>query len=181
MPTAIVPNPGEQPDLELWRNVSAGRVFLKQFNQRGELVDHLINGGKTFNISPKERRINQEMAATEELDVFSNGMLSPVKLIETEEDTAAIANNPNLMAESEMSEIFSGHHKTFAKRVADISNPVTLQRLLEVAASDDVDAKVSQVDLIKARLEEVAPSLYSEVVTTSISGGSTGMNPTTPR
>lgn len=168
-----------EPDLELWRNVSAGRVVLKRFNQRGELTDVMVGGGKTFDLSPKERRINQEMAATEGLDVFSNGMLSPVRLIESEEDTAAIVSNPNLMAESEMAEIFSVHHKTFEKRLSEISNPVTLSRLLEVAG--EVDAGVSKVNAVQARLHEVAPSLYSEVASTSIGSGPTEMTATTPK
>lgn len=166
---------------ESWKNTTAGRIFLKKYNQRGELAAEMIPGGKVFQISPKERRINTEMAAGPELDFFSNGQLTPVRLIDTEEDAKEIASNPNLMAESEMVDLFKGHWKSFEARVNDIGNLTTLQRLLEVAQSDAVDAKVRQMEAIKARIDEISPAGHVEITHAGSVDERTGLKPVTPR
>lgn len=140
---------------ETWKNNGAGRHFLKTLNSKGEFTDLRIDGNKTFHISPEDRRINQEIAANEELDMFKNGAFSPVRLIESDEDTQEIASNPNLMTEDDMKAIFKGNWKVFDKQVADISNSRTLDRLLEVA--HDIDATVRQVDAIRSRQQKLSP------------------------
>lgn len=148
-------------ELETWKNGTRSLIFIKQYNQRGELHDVMVGPGKVIHISPKERRINQEIAANENQDLFSNGLLTPVRLIETEADAKEIAANPNLMTETEMRDLFKAHFKTFEKRVNEVKNPIALQRLLEIA--EEVDAKSSQVKAINERLAEVSPALYSEI------------------
>lgn len=166
---------------ESWKNTTAGRIFLKKYNQRGELASEMVPGGKVFQISPVERRINTEMAALPELDFFSNGQLTPVRLIETEEDAKEIASNPNLMAESDMVDLFKGHWKTFEARVGEINNLTTLRRLLEVGQSSEVDAKVRQVDVIKAKIEEISPAEHVEINHAGSVDERTGLKPVTPR
>lgn len=150
-----------EKELETWQNVGRGRAVLKQFNQRGELHDVMITGGKVFHLTPKERRINEEIAANEDLNMFRNGMLAPVKLIETEEDAKELAENPNVMGETEMRSLFKAHHKTFEKRVGEIKNPVVLGRLRDLASEEN--ATLKQVELIDARINEVHPKGYIEV------------------
>lgn len=166
-------------DFETWKNSTAGRVVLKKFNQRGELSDEMMSGGKVFHIKPQERRINQEMAATPELDMFSNGQLTPVRLIETEEDAKEIASNPNLLSESDMKDLYKGHWKTFESKVAEISNINTLERLLEIGS--EVDAKVRQIDVIKARVEELNPVEHTEINHAGSVDERTGLRPVSPR
>lgn len=166
-------------EFESWKNSTPGRVVLKKYTQRGDLGDEMIAGGKVFHISPKERRINQEMAATPELDMFQNGFLTPVRLIETEEDAKEIASNPNLMSETEMADLFKGHWKTFESRVSEVSNLNTLNRLLEVAST--VDAKVRQVEVIRARIEEISPEDHVEIAHAGSTDPMTGLRSVTPR
>lgn len=149
---------------ETWKNSTRSKVVLKRQDRLGNLVDEVIAGGKTFHITPNERRLNQEMAISEDMDVFQNGLLSPVRLIETSEDAEEIRSNPNLISESEMTDLYKTKTiATFRDKVEGISNPVVLQRMLELASSDDVNATVKQVEAVKSHLREIAPSLYSEV------------------
>jgi hypothetical protein len=166
-------------DLETWKNATLGRVVLKKYNQRGELSDEMVGGGRVFHISPKERRINQEMAANSDLDMFKNGQLTPVRLIDTEEDAKELASNPNAMSETEMHELFKGNWKTFDARVQQVSNAVTLQRMLQVAS--EMDATLRQVEVVKARLEEIAPSEITEITPAGSVDERTGLRPVTPR
>lgn len=166
-------------EFETWKNATLGRVVLKKYNQRGELSDEMMPGGKVFHIKPAERRINQEMAALPELDMFQNGQLTPVRLIDTEEDAKEIASNPNLLSESEMRDLFKGHWKTFESKVSEVSNLTTLERLLQVA--NEVDAKVRQVEVIQARIAEINPVEHVEINHAGAVDERTGLRPVTPR
>jgi hypothetical protein len=148
-------------ELETWENISHSRFVLKKFSARGELQGELINGKRKFHVTTRERHINQEIAATPGLDPFSNGMFAPVRLLDTTEDAAEIAANPNLLGESDMVDLVKGRVDSLKKRLADVENSVVLQRLLEVAKEQDVQA--SKLDAIKARIDEVSPSIAVEI------------------
>lgn len=156
----------EEQKLETWRNITRGRVVLQKYNSQGHLIDELIGGERQFHVTPAERRLNQERCANEELDPFANGTFAPVRLIDGEEDAKALADNPNVMSDSAMDDLFSAKGATpaFIERVNSISNPVTLNRMLAVA--NERDASVKQVDAIRARLEQVSPLLAVEVTAT---------------
>jgi hypothetical protein len=153
-PQPLIAAPAET---EAWRNSTAATVVLKKFNQLGQLDEERVIGGRSVVLTPHERRINQEMAASESLDVFKNGMLSPVRLLDSEEDTEEIKANANAMSEPAMKALFKSQIKTFKAKVEEISNPNTLNRLLEIA--NEVDASIRQADTIKERLAEVTPKV----------------------
>jgi hypothetical protein len=146
------------PDLESWSNATRGTVFLRRFDHRGELNRiESVQSGKTFHLSPEERRINSEMAAEQDLDVFRNGTLTPVRLIEDSAEARELASNPNVMSETDMRALLKVHPKTFESKIKAVRNPVTLERLLAVAHEED--ASIKRVESVQARLAEVAPHL----------------------
>lgn len=108
--------------------------------------------------------LNSDRAANEKLDMFRNGVLNPVRLIDGADDPVyqEIASNPNLMGESDLRDMFNLHWKTFEKKLADISNPITLKRLLAIAEEDGVKVTVNQHKAVQARIEEVDPSAAVE-------------------
>lgn len=148
-------------DLETWENISRGRHVIKKFSVRGDLMDEMIGGQRKFHLTTRERQLNMERAATSALDPFSNGMFTPVHLLDSTEDAEQIASNPNLIGETEMVELVKGHVKTLTKRIGDVTNPIVLQRLLQVATESDVS--VGKVAAIEARIEEMSPSQVVEV------------------
>jgi hypothetical protein len=145
----------EAQQLEAWLNAGKSRVFINRYDAKGKIRQELIAPGKTFHLSTAERRLNQEMAANEKLDLFRNGMLQPVRLIEGTEDAQALTENPNLLQQGEEESIFKLHWRTFEKRIAEIDNITTLERILEAATGD---ATVRQINQIKARLLELTPA-----------------------
>jgi hypothetical protein len=149
-------------EIETWENTTKGRVFVRKFDARGQLAGELVGAGRSFHLTPQERRINQEMAASEGLDVFKNGILQPVRLLEGDEDYEEIASNPNHVSDSDIRKMVKSHHKTFEKRLSEIQNPSALQRVLEIAKAED--CSISTEAKIKTRLQELSPSLYEEVV-----------------
>jgi hypothetical protein len=96
-----------------------------------------------------------------------NGILTPIRLIEGSENSAEIASNPNLISEEDMRKLFGQHWKQFQGRVNEITNVTTLSRLL--AMTDEVDATVKQVQVIKDRIAEVQPNSFVEVSTVNSS------------
>lgn len=164
----------DETDFEQWENTTAGRISLKFYNQQGMLQDKLIDSYRKFQITPKERRLNQEMAAGRDLDHFANGILSPVRLIESAEDTAAIRSNPNLVTEDEMKDLMKSRSaKAFTERIEAITNPYALKRMLELANADD-NATARQVNAIKDRLKTVSPSSFQEIETVGGPGPARG-------
>lgn len=159
---------------ETWQNVTAGRVVINRMDHRGELTKtDLIDSGKKFNLSTEERKLNQELAARADMDVFSNGALQPVRILDSVEDAREIASNPNLMTDAELRALMKPSVKTpqFADKIAGITNTAALDRLLAMA--EEEDATISKVQAIRNRVREVSPDLFQErqVVSTSPDGG----------
>jgi hypothetical protein len=176
----------DEGDFESWQNATRGRVVITKLDARGQKRHDMVGPGKIFHVTPRERRMNQELAANEDQDVFMNGTLQPVRLLEGTEDAKEIAASPNHISETDVKGLFKAHHKTFEKRVAEITNPATLERLLEVAREDEVNATVRQVELVQARLAEVAPNMADERTPVVVDGNpgsspETGLKPVTPR
>jgi hypothetical protein len=153
---------------ETWRNETRGRVGVVRFDRRGELTHELIRGGGTVYLTPDERALNQDRAATEQLDVFKNGTMVPVKLLDSSENAAEILANPNLKSEQDLRDLFKLQWKKFEVEVGKISNETTLNRLKDIAREGD--ATIKQVSVIEARLAEVNPSVAVDVTVQSYSG-----------
>lgn len=150
---------------ESWKNVGQGRIYILRQDRLTGLSKHeLVNAGRTFQISKEERQLNQENAANDDLDIFANGMLVPVRLLEGDEESEALATNPQYLAESELGSLFDLHWKQFEKRVSELRSPVTLDRLKD--AGKERDATVKQMAVIEARLAELLPDheLHTEPV-----------------
>lgn len=139
-------------EYETWRSSIPGTIVVKKYDRRGDVVEEVVLGNRSFQITPDERLFNQDLAATSEQDPFRNGMMQPVRLLDGTEDAAEIASNPNLLSESDMVTMFKAHYKTFESRIKQITNISTLTRLREVA--EEVDATMKQVGLIDLRLKE---------------------------
>lgn len=153
---------------ETWCNSSRGKVVIWKQDSRGDYKDHLISAEQKFVLSREDRIYNMDQAASVEQDNFSNGTLSPVRLLEGTEDAKEFASNPNLLSETDAKGLFKAHWKTFESKIGAISNANTLHRLMEVA--EEVDASMKQVKIIKARLDELEPNRFVEVTSTPISG-----------
>jgi hypothetical protein len=151
-----------EPDadsIETWQNVTRGRVVINRIGAMGAKRPDMIGAGKTFHVTPLERRINQEAAANPDLDVFLNGTLQPVHLPQGNgEDYTAITENPNLLGDDkQVARLFKANDDVFAERLGEIKNASALERLKDLANQDATGARVSQLRMIEARITQVAP------------------------
>lgn len=139
-------------ELETWQSNIKGRVVVSRRGEYGVERDEMVPGGKKLHITPSDRRMNQERAATPELDVFSNGMLVPIQIGEA---ASEFASNPNLLTEDDIREIVKGHPKTFEKRLSEIKNLSIVEKMLDIAKEEDCTVK--RVEAIQARQDELSP------------------------
>lgn len=174
---------GMVEEQEVWENPGKGRVAIKKYDVNGRERVDLIGGGRKFSITPRERKLNQELVAVEHLDVFTNGTLRPVRLLEGDEDAKVIASNPNHLSESDMADLLKAHWKVFDERVEKINNVGTLERLLEVAQDETVGATVRAVAKLHERLSALRPSEVQETTQVGASNDALagGIKAVTPR
>jgi hypothetical protein len=153
------------PGLEAWRNTLRGRVIVMRTVAYGEVVREVISGGATFFITPADRRMNQAKAATPPQDVFTNGTLEPVSLIDSEPDTAKLLANPNILSSAQMRRMFRIKGDAFAESVSKITHAATLARMREMCENPGIDARISQVSAIDARIAAVSSKTSDSIRT----------------
>lgn len=161
-------------DYEQWKSAIKGTIVLKRFDRKGDTINEVVAAGKSISLLPEERRLNQEIAAEPGLDPFQNGMLIPVKLLETADDYDDLQGNPNHLSESDMRALLANPKKldVLEAAIAELENPTTLQRLRAIAEEPEVDATVRQLRIIDARIAGLGGnSTYIEVETLTTSDG----------
>jgi hypothetical protein len=145
-PEGLPPEPG----IETWVNVSAGLVHLIKIGEYGRRETELVYGGRTFAITPQERRLNQSQIFDPiKNDPFSNGSFKPLVLLDDEKDTAILRANPNVLDDDAITELFALSGDAFNERLLTITNANAIDRLIDVARKPDTGASVQQVHILE--------------------------------
>lgn len=144
-------------DKETWKNAGAGEIWIKVTDPVTRRVKHQpVRAGNKVLISTRDRQINQDDAASPDKDFFTNGTLTPVRLIDTAEDYQEIASNPNLLSEDDMQEILKMRSiAKFRERLGEITNTIALNRMQEMAESEEVNVTLAHSKALKARIQEL--------------------------
>lgn len=145
--------------VEMWRNITPGTVVISRVGEYGRRVDELVRGGRTFSITPAERRMNQNGVARADMDMFTNGTLQPVALLDDEFDTDLLRQNPNTIDEKDLPRILRLRGEAFSQRIGQITNPQTIARLLEVAREPRHNVTLAQYEALKGRELELRGEL----------------------
>lgn len=144
------------PKVETWLNTSLGTKWYKCFDVQGRETTKVVRGGHTFVLSTLERQMNQETALPHQ-DLFRNGTF--VLKRGSDETRREEIDSPNSLTDAELEQIHRevtfGEGKIEAYLVA-MDSLTTLQRLREVFAADG-DSKKTDMDAIKARMQELNP------------------------
>lgn len=149
------------PEMETWRNVTKGTTFIRRYDDFGRPRDEIVPANGVIRITPEDRRLQSDNASAPGYDIFHNGTMQPVRLLEGHEDTAELLENPNARTETEINEMFQLHWKKFETALQEISNSTLLQRILEVAEERD-GTTIKQLNTIKQRLMEADPHYVVE-------------------
>lgn len=147
----------QKSDVETWRNDTHGIVTINRVGEYGRKVVDIVHGGRTFELTPQERRMNQHACANTTLDMFTNGTLRPIDLIEDEPDTELLKTNPNTFSDEDLPKLFRLKAIQFAERIGLITNSAVLSRIAELARDPGLEATLAQYEAIKAREVELGP------------------------
>lgn len=151
-------NPDTVPvdsDVETWRNVTAGIVVISRVGEYGRRFGESVQGGRTFQITPHERRQHQMACALPDLDPFTNGTLQPIELIDGEPDSEVLRNNPNMLTDGDVPRLFGMRGTTFAERVGRITNTSVIERLLDEARGRSATVTLEQYETLRDRAKEL--------------------------
>jgi hypothetical protein len=135
--------------VESWKNIGASMVHIIKIAEYGRRESDLIYGGRLFTVTPQERRLNQSQCHDPANDPFTNGTFSPVALLEDEPDTTKLRNNPNVLDERDVQQLFAVSGEVFSERLVAITNPAAVDRLVEAAKRPETGASVQQLDILK--------------------------------
>lgn len=139
-------------------NASKGKAAVLKYDRYNNLIQELVSSGKNIQITREEREINQERAASSVLDLFANGIMVPIRLVDPE-DEKEFAENPNLMTDDDLRVMFAMQWREFDAKLVTISNAYTLNRLLDISKDETVKASVRQATQIENRLKSITPEL----------------------
>lgn len=145
--------------VETWRNTLAGKVVINRVGEYGRRIADIVHGGRTFQITPQERRMNQSAAASADQDLFTNGTLAPVTLIDGEPDTEFLRTNPNALSEEDLPKLFQLTIAEFTDRIGKITASTPIGRLIELARDPSYNATLAQYEALKARDIELQGAL----------------------
>jgi len=142
-------------DKETWSNIGKGDVFILTYDHKGALRSVPIRAGQSLTIAVEERQLNQDRAASSDMDIFSNGRLAPMRLVDSADDYEEIASNPNHLTESDMLEILKSKGKIFNERLNEITNVIALERMHELASDESVNVSMAQFRTLESRLADI--------------------------
>ncbi len=148
-------NPMDQApkQVEVWKNMSKGMRWYTRFDIAGRETDGKVMGGRTFTLTPFERQINQEKAATPELDLFRNGTFLLVREADdtVKEEIRSSDSMTQNEIESKVLEVMADPDQLDVV-LAEMKSPVTLDRFHEFAIAHGLEG--SMVEKIEAAFHE---------------------------
>ncbi len=140
---------------ETWLNPNAYPIYLMITERNGAKVDRAVRPGAKVEIRASDRRDLQARKLNPKKDPFTNGKLVPVQLIDDPEEFEILANNPNVVEDSEITAFVKGKIAALRDFLAEVENPLIVRRAMDIAGEEDVHP--NKVKAIQARLDELDP------------------------
>jgi hypothetical protein len=149
--------------LEVWKNTTHGMRWCKYHDRSGNENTRIVNSKRTFSITPLDRQLNQDIAATPQLDLFRNGTFELVR--EAGDTNLEEIQSSDSLTENEviaLSVETLGSPEKVDYYLRDIRSPIALNRVLDQYVADDVDK--SAIEYVKAKIAKFDPSVRAAVV-----------------
>jgi hypothetical protein len=131
------------PNVEVWRNAANGPRWYIVYDVHGRESSKVVGSGRTFSLTVFERQVNQEKAATPDLDLFRNGGFILEKAAEDTVETEFAS--PNARTDAELEELaldLMGGHQEIDKVLRDLTSATTLNRLMEQLVAEGADSSL---------------------------------------
>jgi hypothetical protein len=144
--------------LEVWKNTTTGMRWAKFHDRGGNEQTKLVQGGRTFAITPFDRQVNQDMAATPSQDLFRNGTFTLVKA--AEDTNMDEIKSPDSLTDNELaalSQEIQGTPERVDYFTKDIVAPIALGHLVEQLVVDG--APKEAIAFVKAKRDKFDKSV----------------------
>jgi len=144
--------------LEVWKNTTTGMRWAKFHDRGGNEQTKLVQGGRTFAITPFDRQVNQDMAATPAQDLFRNGTFTLVKA--AEDTNMDEIKSPDSLTDNELaalSQEIQGTPERVDYFTKDIVAPIALGHLVEQLVVDG--APKDAIAFVKAKRDKFDKSV----------------------
>ncbi len=155
--------------IEVWKNQAAGMRWYKILDRQGHEVGKTVQGYRTFTLTPFDRQINQDKAATPQQDLFRNGNFVLIKkAIDTHMDEI---ESPDSFTDAELTTLVHevlAKDKTIEAAIHFVESAVTLGRLMDELVIED--APKSYIDTVRAKKESKEDTVATERVYVSEGG-----------
>jgi hypothetical protein len=166
-------------EVEIWRNTTAGMTFVTRIGEYGKNETELVYSGRTFSLTPAERRLNQHRSASRDLDLFTNGTFQPVSLVDGEPDNERLTQNPNTFSDEDIQDLLVLRGEAFQERINAVTSQAVLSRILDLAREPRYEATLAQYEALKLRQMALRGEL--DDAPTDTSGNGELPKPVTPR
>ncbi len=147
--------------IEVWKNQAAGMRWYKILDRQGYEIGKTVHGYRTFTLTPFDRQINQDKAASPEQDLFRNGNFVLIKkAVDTHMDEI---ESPDSFTDAELTTLVHevlAKDKTIEAAIHFVESPVTLGRLLDELVIED--APKSYLDVVRAKKESKEATVAAE-------------------
>ena len=129
---------------EVWKNQASGMRWCQRTDRQGKEAAKLVQGGKTFTITPFDRQNNQDAAATPEQDLFRNGTFVLVKAAkDTNMDEIESPDSLTDLEVQGMVHDIMAKTKTVEQTIRNIKSPIALNRLYtQLVLEEDIPKSV---------------------------------------
>lgn len=145
----------DQVTKEIWKNASAGLRHYIALSAIGEQISRTVNAGRTFTITPLERRLNQEAVYDAKVDPFRDGTFLMVR--ETDDTVMDEIESPNSVTDAEIEaavqEAVGGDTVPIEAMIEKVGGINTAQRIYEETVA--MDAPGSIIEMAKKKVESL--------------------------
>lgn len=154
--------------LETWKNTQAGLRWYIAFDMQGREITKVVHGHRTFTLTTFERQINQERAASPELDLFRNGGF--VLKRGSEDTKKEEVLSPDSLTDAEVVDMVRqviGESETIEDTMEGITSVFTMNRILDELVAED--APKEAISYVKGLIADREPTTaqFRQVVTTN--------------
>lgn len=129
--------------------------FMADPSKPSSAYDRLVHNEEGFTLTRTERLFNEnKFGRRPENNPFANGTFTSAAEVK-DPDASLKTKTPNTFSDDELVSLLGEHWRTLQEGLDEITNPVTLRRMITLGVDADLSAKA--VERAQKRLNELEP------------------------
>lgn len=146
----------KNPDVEEWESVVAGLRGLARWDEKGEWHVDDVEGGATFYITPEDRRRQARLCKDQADNPFTNGAFRMLQAVNDDANSQSLLDSDKVPDDVELEELLDAPMVKFTTGLAQIDEPITVERLYRLARKNEVGG--AKFKAIAKRVKDLDPN-----------------------